>query len=292
MPILVLGSGSGLGHFIPAMCLADAINRAGSASAEVDVFESHLPDDKKAALQRIPQLYRSRPRLSEVGQRLASFLSPSIDPKVCENIVDSWHAREITQFVILSGYWDEILNAYAQRAARPYHSICIHIDSVTSPSWNAKFLNGKHFWWCHGANGHIAASLPAGVNGGVPWGQREPQLIWHGGGWGLQTRFERVAAVLSKGWHIVAIGSEIVKVPAHFSLRRVSSHPSWHPWKRNDLGNFTYPEMFLCTDADIPQSLGGTKRHLVGQWISRAQGIVGKPPAGQRLWNHSRQQPQ
>ncbi len=132
--IEILTSGVALGVHVPGLLLADRIREQGG-TANVSVLERLLSAETLATTARTKQAFHRDFRVALAGQKLARDASVAADEAAVAELLQSWHDRGVSRFVVFSGFWLAIVERYvAQYGAVPV-DVC-HVDSVQSPSFD------------------------------------------------------------------------------------------------------------------------------------------------------------
>src|SRR6202022_2589197 len=124
MDVLILASGMGLGHYVPALLLRDELRRRGRR-ADVRVFESLLDGDMHARIARTTAAYQSDFGKALVGQRLHGVLGATRQMSEPDGL-------DADRIVVFAGNWCPHLQA--MQAAK---IDLFHVDLSPSPSWSA-----------------------------------------------------------------------------------------------------------------------------------------------------------
>ena len=283
MGVLILASGMGLGHYIPALLLRDELRRKGR-HAEVRVFESELDDTTHAKIARTTAAYQSDFGKALVGQRLHGMFgaaSQALDAQALDRQALDTQALEPQEFdaaehiVVFAGYWCPYLLAV------PASKIdLIHVDLSPSPSWSAaadqvRLLkqNGARELWLSRKESTGRRLVLSEGHAPLSWAGRERRVLVHGGGWAIG----HLEAAIQQLCHIsvdVLLGSRPRLLGVAGDVRQFGSPANWQPWSAP--ADLPFPPLLQRTiDGDILIE-SGTRHHaldLLGKYIA----VVSKP---------------
>jgi hypothetical protein len=194
--IEILTSGVALGVHVPGLLLADRIREQGG-TANVSVLERLMPASTLATTARSKQAFHRDFRVALAGQKLARNASVATDEVLVRELLQDWHERGVSRFVVFSGFWLTLVSQYVAEYGSVPVDVC-HVDSVQSPSFDKAGtvdLPVQHVWLADADGLRIPCSIPVSREPAVPWSQRDQRLLVHGGGWGMGTYRERAASL-------------------------------------------------------------------------------------------------
>ncbi|GAA3567342.1 hypothetical protein [Kribbella ginsengisoli] len=228
--IEILTSGVALGVHVPGLLLADRLAEQGQA-ANVSVLERLMPPETLATTARSKQAFHRDFRIALAGQKLARDASVATEEAAVTALLDDWHARRVTRFVVFSGFWLPLVERYIAQYGEVPVDVC-HVDSVQSPSFDKAgptSLPVRHIWLADADNLTIPCSIPVSRDAAVPWREREQRLLVHGGGWGMGTYRERADDLLQAGFELDVVAYEDRDLSTK-GVRYFMIDPEWHPW--------------------------------------------------------------
>jgi hypothetical protein len=231
--IEILTSGVALGVHVPGLLLADRIREQGG-TANVSVLERLMSAETLATTARSKQAFHRDFRVALAGQKLARNASVATEDAAVESLMQSWHERGVTRFVVFSGFWLALVEQYVARFGPGPVDVC-HVDSVQSPSFDkagSTSLDVRHVWLADADAGLIPCSIPVSRELPVRWQERDRRLLVHGGGWGMGTYRERAGDLLAAGFDLDVVAYEDRDLSAA-GVRYFMIDPSWHPWLDN-----------------------------------------------------------
>nr|WP_042189981.1 hypothetical protein [Kibdelosporangium sp. MJ126-NF4]CEL19019.1 Similar to C-ter. fragment of UDP-glucuronosyltransferases, YpfP B.subtilis related [Kibdelosporangium sp. MJ126-NF4]CTQ95179.1 Similar to C-ter. fragment of UDP-glucuronosyltransferases, YpfP B.subtilis related [Kibdelosporangium sp. MJ126-NF4] len=224
--IEILTSGVALGVHVPGLLLADRLRERG-ADVTVSVLERLLPDETLATTTKMKWAFHRDFRVALAGQRVARDASVAVPADAQDAVLAAWKSRDVSKFVVFSGFWLPILERYPNADV----DIC-HVDSVVSPSFRKveTTLNPREIWLANAEKGKLPYSIPVTHEPPIPWHARERRLLVHGGGWGMGTYRERAAELRAHGFALDVIAYEQRDVRPDPAIRHFMMDPDWHPW--------------------------------------------------------------
>ncbi|OSM94524.1 hypothetical protein [Lonsdalea populi] len=276
--IAILTSGVALGVHVPGLLLARRLQEHHVAS-RVDVFEQLMRADKQEKINQSKQAFHRNFRVALAGQRLARDLMPELDEGALARLFSAWEQSGVKRFVVVSGFWQPIIQRYRQHHADIAVDRC-HIDSVTSPSFQCteSVPSARDIWLASAADGALPWSIPVSYADPIPWHQRSSRILAHGGGWGLGTYAERAPALAEQNIAIDIVAYHHDDI-TDTGCRYFMIDPDWRPWQ--DSG---FPPFGEVTGRDTPVSFQRRDDHHDSFELARqALGILSKPGGGTLL---------
>jgi hypothetical protein len=191
MTIEILTSGVALGVHVPGLLLADRLREKGVAVG-VSVLERLLPAQKLTTTATMKFAFHRDFRVALADQKMTGSPADSVEPAAVEELFADWRSRGVDRVVVLSGFWLPILAGYDCAI-----DVC-HVGSVSSPSFakTVTDLDVRHVWLA----GAIPCSIPVSHDPPLPWADREPRVLLHGGGWGMGTYRDHIDELPRDVW--------------------------------------------------------------------------------------------
>ncbi|GAB7046439.1 hypothetical protein JCM9534A_15650 [Catenuloplanes indicus JCM 9534] len=265
---------------VPGLLLSRRL-RALGVPARVNVLEALLPDDKRTVVAGLKRAYHRSYRFAQASRKLSGNTGTDVPADAAEALFAGWNDRGVSRFVVFSGYWLDLVRRYQERTRVPVPVDLCRGDALPMQSFltggvpgirdarevNLADLPGNCLPW----------TIPVTDEPPVPWPDRRPAVLVHGGGWGLGTYRERAGEIVAAG-----IGVDLVVYePAEevTGARRFMLDPDWHPWQDDGFPPWApvphdgSPPRFTRADAH-PQAFGLART---------ATAIVSKPGAGTLL---------
>lgn len=232
--LTVLGAGPGLGFLVPGAVVA--VRAGSSRPVDFDAIERLLPAARRDIARRTRSAFHRDFRLALLGQRAVRPMIDELDADLVEQLLEGWAREGRRHFVVLSGFWAELVERHLARtrvAAPRVHFL--HVDSAPSSSWGLVRERSpavNDVWFLHYDTGTLNYRLAVSDDSPVPWSGRESRLLAHGGGWGMGTYRERIAAIDRSRWPIDVLCYE----PADVDVSRTGTRhflldPAWCPWE-------------------------------------------------------------
>jgi hypothetical protein len=286
-PITVLGSGFGLGFYIPALLLDYEFRQVGQP-AEVVIFESFLVRNKQDQITSSRRDYHQNFAVALVAQRIPKDIRDSIDWEAVDALLDRWAREEREDFVVFSGHWIYILDLYRERrGAGRVRADILYVDAALSPSWKGtkKFLPDypdrySEKWMFDAENGVIHFRIPVNPRQPVlPYEGRPSRLVLHGGGWGMGTYLSKPAELEQQAYALDIVISEESEAGEPEAGRRYwMNDPGWEAWEKDpETGRPSFPRFGEVIRGEVPQFSHKPSHHLLYERIGAAKAIVSKP---------------
>jgi hypothetical protein len=267
----ILASGMGLGHYIPAVLFRDHLRRAGG-SVELYVFESFLDNHTRENIARTVAAYQRNFGMALVGQRLHHKFPNKAVPLTLPEL---WRFDEI---LVFSGYWCPFLHpAFAESTH------LLHVDSSYSPTWSAfggaaSSLVGhgaREVWLTRKDGLGCRITLPGLSSSPIPWCQREPTLVLHGGGWALGRLEQAVDILARRGFPVILLlGSRRFLENVVGDVRQIRIADGWQPWAAS--AEAPFPPLTVQTLAGCRSFITGVE-HGAFKLLRNARAVVTKP---------------
>ncbi len=275
----ILCSGIALGVYIPGLLLRDALEP--DIKAEIFVLENLFPENLQDNIIRNKEAFHSSMRIATKGHQKVTDLSSNCSDKELERLFDYWVNKEIQEFILISGYWQAIIEKF--KTIYPNYQInveCIHMDAVMANSWsnskNTK-LSCNHYQLFDGENNKINFTISQKSNVKL-FKEREDRVLLHGGGWGMGDYEEAIRCLLDRNLMInrVIYYKKEHKNLLNQSLVLLYLDEEWKPWVRNKDGEYTYPRMIELKEK---KEMNISRDSLYGN----VKAIVSKPGGGTLL---------
>jgi hypothetical protein len=284
--ITLLGSGVCLGVYGPALSTHAWFRERGIAS-ELVVLESCWREGPQTDLLRTKSAFHRDFRLAMMGQKMAKRAASTLDEAKVTALLAGWKREGRRRFVVFSGFWASILQRYLdcwQGEALDFE-IC-HMDAATPPSWQFNPVGGlaREVWLFQGSTNAISGFVEVSGGTPLPWRERSPRLVIHGGGWGLGTYREKVRGLNDRGVGLDAVayfGQDIEQLRNERN-RVYMIDPEWRAWQRTADGDHEFPP-FGAVEGDRAPVFQRSRRipHLFE--ISRRDWAIVSKPGGSTL---------
>lgn len=243
--IAVLTSGVALGVHVPGLLLSRRLAEQGVA-VRVHVLEAWWSPSDRERLTRSRDAFQRDFRLALATQQLRRRHDELVSREARRRIHAGWDRDGVSRFVVLSGFWLPIVDAYVrERGGGDGHGggtgggpavDTLHLDSVDSPSFTP-YADGAGAHRAVRLMDHPSGTLPWSVPvldaPAVPWERREDRVLVHGGGWSLGTYREaaRRLEAAGVGIDLVLGSSDPDPVTARGERTRCFRiDPGWNAW--------------------------------------------------------------
>jgi hypothetical protein len=174
-------------------------------------------------------------RMALMAQRLATDITNQLDTAEAERTLQRWRASERRRFVVFSGFWATLLHRYIRDyAPGPVAVDFCHVDSAPSSSWGLveKRLPGiRDVWFLHFETRAVHYRLDVNSAPPVPFAERAPRLLCHGGGWGMGTYRERTRTLAEHELLLDLLCYEHDELDALPGARHFILDPDWFPFR-------------------------------------------------------------
>lgn len=280
-PVTILTSGIGLGVYIPALLIQRQLAGFGVTTG-VEVLEEYYTADSLRRHVAHREACRRNFALAQMAHRMARPVQDNLDEARIGTLLDGWATEGRTDFIVWSGFWLPLLEAYRHRVPglRVRRDLC-RIDAEVSASFKVhRDLegDGTEIWLWNAADGAIHHEIPVTPEPPVPFAGRGNRLVVHGGGWGLGTYTDTLPA-LARAGHALDI---VVHDPAERRFfgpddRCWIVDPAWEPWHRNAAGHHVFPPVgAVARDGGVTYSQN-VDFHGFHRVIREARAVVSKP---------------
>jgi hypothetical protein len=280
-PVTILASAAGLGVYIPAIIMRQGLASEGVA-ADVEVVESYLSPEKQRALMASRAAQQQNFALAKIANRMARDVTDGLDPPRVDRLFDSWAEQGRRRFVVWSGFWLPLIEAYRSRYGFELRIDHCHIDADVSASFRLHApltQQGRDVWLWNGRRKELPYRIAVGEADAEPYAARDHALVVHGGGWGLGDYLETLPELAHTEYalHVVVSGQNAGQVRRRAMDRVFALRPQWEAWMRDEAGRHVFPPMleFSPSGAWIP--LGDPDRHAMHDVIRRSKAILSKP---------------
>ncbi len=279
--IKILTSAMGLGTYIPALHIADYLNR-NNYFADVEVFEDFFDELSLDKYTKTKAMFQSSYKAAVLGHKLASKkLNFILNDTTMDHILQKWKEEVIDTFIVLSGNWTSIVGRYMDCFSK-VKAIIVHMDVGVAPSWkdfdnqNGRFLE---IWPIDekGVN-YIIDNHFDEIPETSP-GKEQDKFFLHGGGWGMGTYSEKLkelSAILPNP--IITTINDRKEYQSHNNTTYYMIDPDWKPWQKNKNAAYDYPPMYKV-DHDI-ESIENDHSNGLYHLYHSCCGIISKPGGG------------
>ncbi len=244
MRLSLLCSGVALGVYVPGLLLRRDLSARG-VSADVFVLEELYPQEKHLTVARSKVAFHQNFRMAVAAHRMARDVTPHLEEAAVAALLDRWREEGRRSFVVLSGFWLPVLDAYEEMVPFPLQVELCHIDSVDSPSFRthaSRAVRRRSRRLLDAAAGQVPLSIWSTHAPPVPFAERPRRLLAHGGGWGMGTYAERAAELVQCHLELDVIVYQPEDVARRLpGCRYFMLEPGWHPWLRDASGEHTFP---------------------------------------------------
>lgn len=286
--ITILCSGVALGVYIPALLLRHQLEALGVA-AEVVLLEDLYSAAGLDALERLRDAFHRRFELAKIAQRMTAGVRPRFDRDRVDALLAGWRDEGRRELVVWSGFWMPLVEQYRARyAPDPVEVDLCRIDATVSPSFRGCPAPGpgdREIWFWNGRNRRLEHELAVTPEAPVPYAEREPRLVVHGGGWGLGNYREVAAELAAAGMaldRVVYRCDEADAAGGGAANRTFMVEPGWRPWRREPGEPPGLPPFGEVTGgaAGAGKFVRRAACHELYRIIRRSRAIVSKPGGG------------
>jgi hypothetical protein len=284
--ITILCSGVALGVYVPALVVSRQLRSRGLAS-EVVVLESLFGAEKQARILQNQAAFHHDFSVARMGQRMARDVRPSLDAARVERLYEAWLDDQRRLFIVCSGFWMPLLEAYRQRIAPArLWAHLLHMDAAVSASWSQATRDGllagyegyQPIWLFNRESGGLVYQLIDYPEPVIPYDQRPQRYLIHGGGWGMGTYQSKIPLLEAAGLDLDIIAYE----PREAATPRAGQRyfmvdPAWSPWHKNRLGEHEFPPMGEIVTGRPPQFSNRPDSHELLHLARQARAIISKP---------------
>lgn len=279
--ITLLGSGVCLGVYGPALSTHAWFQERGIAS-ELVVLESCWRDGPQADLQRTKSAFHRDFRLAMMGQKMARRATSTLDEAKVTALLAAWKREGRRRFVVFSGFWASILKRYEDgwQGEALDLEIC-HMDAATPPSWRLNSVGdlAREVRLFQGSTNAVSGFVEVSGGTPLPWRERLPRLVIHGGGWGLGTYREKVRALNDQGVALDAVAyfDQDVEPLRNERNRVYMIDPEWRAWQRTADGEHEFPPFAVVEGEGTPVFQRSRQVPHLFEISRRDWAIVSKP---------------
>ncbi|MFZ3495451.1 hypothetical protein ACODT5_19870 [Streptomyces sp. 5.8] len=233
--ITVLTSGVALGVHVPGLLLSRRLAER-DVPVRVQVLEAWWDQSDRDRLMRSRDAFQRDFRLALATQRLRRRHDELVPQEARRRIHTEWDRDGVRHFVVLSGFWLPIVDAYVRERGGRVKVDTLHLDAVDSPSFTP-YADEAGTHRAVRLMDHLSQTLPWTVpvldGPPVPWEEREERVLVHGGGWSLGTYREAAGRLTAAGLAIdLVLGSadaDPVTAPGE-RTRCFRIDPGWNAW--------------------------------------------------------------
>lgn len=286
----ILCSGFGLGFYNPGLIVGYQLQQRGIPT-EVLVFESFVQKEKQDKIVDSRKAYHDNFALALIATKLPRDIRDSFDPERISLMLDQWAAEERRTFIALSGHWVYVLDLYRERLGASADELevdLLYVDSDLSPSWKSlkKYVPDyaaryREVWLYASASGRIDLHLRVGEHDPLPFADRDPRYVIHGGGWGMGTYQSKIPALEQQGLALDIVAYEPAEADRQIPGNRYyMNDPTWFAWIKGDAGGHEFPRFGEIQPGIAPSYASLPSHHGLYDVIRRAKGIISKPGAG------------
>lgn len=285
--VSVLGSGVNLGVYIPAMLVARRLESLGIA-AEVEVIESCYQDAERDKLWQHKKAYHQNFSLALMAHRMVSDIRPSLDPQRLDALLDRWQTQDRRRFIVWSGFWLPILDAYRARlGGAPCDIDLCRIDAVVSASFQPYadvepelLQNGREVWLWPWHERRLDFEIPVGDQPPLPWAEREARFVIHGGGWGLGNYQRLIPELQAAGFDLDIIAYELAETHDIADGNRCFMvQPGWAAWQLETGERAEFPPFGPVRDGE-GDFRNRDSQHELFDTVRRSRAVISKPGGG------------
>ncbi|MBO9596362.1 MAG: UDP-glucuronosyltransferase, partial [Cohnella sp.] len=204
--VTLLCSGFGLGLYVPGLLIAKRLRRLG-VQADVCVFENViLPNKLDQVLRSKQACHRSFP-FAQFSAKMPMDMTSTVDDEAIDALLDQWAAEGRREFLVFSGHWLHVVNRYRDKVhPETVNAEIVYVDCGLPPSWTSlkhfepNYAAGYRETWIYDTE-KMALALPIAVNDAppLPYREREPRFVIHGGGWGMGTYQNKIPEWRARG---------------------------------------------------------------------------------------------
>jgi len=287
--VVVLCSGFGLGFYIPGLLISEKLRCMG-ATAEVEVFESLLSENKIDMVEKSRRAYHANFDVALASLKVPSDIRESLNRPALELLLARWQGEDRRDFICLSGHWVPVLERYRElRKDVPIRADLLHLDADIAPSWSqfrklrADYaMPYREVRLYDDVRMRVLYSVDVGGGPPLPYSARNDRLVVHGGGWGIGTFQEHISDLRHTEYALdIICYTRPDTVAATNGRRYFMDDPNWRTWHRNADGEHTFPPFGeVVSDSQTTSFARQTRRHGLYGRICGSLGIVSKPGAG------------
>ncbi len=286
--ISILCSGVALGVYVPGLLLGESIARNGGVY-DAFVVESLFSEDKLEMVMRNKKAFHASFRIALTGQKIPNNIESSIDEEKKSSLFRRWKEEGRHKFIVFTGFWLKLLEEYlvlAGIAGEKAQITIFHMDGELSVSWKAvkeKLAEYANVWIFSGEENKVNGRIAIEDDCVVPFYERGERYVIHGGGWGMGTYRERMAALHEQSLPLDLIlydhGEYLENEP---QIRQYLLDPLWRPWETDSKGRLQFPRFGRVLDKDRIEYFSQSS-HGIFHLIKNSRAIISKPGGGTLL---------
>lgn len=278
----LLSSGVTLGTYVPAVMLENQMISKGM-NADTFVLETYFKESAKEKLKALKKQIHQSFSFAKMAQKVSSDIKSSYDETKLQELFEQWKANDSLQLVVFSGFWisiiDQFVDAYSHQLDIDVQ--IVHMDASPSASWklhknpNPAYHNN---WMFNLANEEVAHTIgiPQSI---VPFSNRKPEVLIHGGGWGIGTYQKTLQSSIANHYHLNMVAYEEGDMLSNVSISYFQQQPGWNAWVKNEHGKHTFPPMIVkdykSDHESIEQEYHGCSP--IFRIVQQSQAIISKP---------------
>jgi hypothetical protein len=248
--------------------------------ADVEVLERYFTAESRAQLALHRRAYRDNFDLALMAHRMTRDVLHCVERLALEQLLHTWRCEGRRRFVVWSGFWLPVLQQYRDslRGAELNVDIC-RIDAAVSASFKVHGdagLGAADIWLWNGEERRIVHEIHVLPDEPIPFDQREPRLVVHGGGWGLGTYRDVLTELESTPYALDVVIFDPDERRSRPNDRYFMSDPAWSPWQQ-DPANPTFPPLGQVTEEQPIVYSSSDDVHELHCIIRSGRAIVSKP---------------
>lgn len=279
-PLTILTSAVGLGIYLPALFIQRRSAREGYP-AEVEVIEAHYLEPKQQAHLANRDAQQRNFALAKIANRMVRDVADCLDTVRIDALFARWAEQGRVRFVVWSGFWLPLLDAYRRYSGLPLRIDRCHIDAALSASFRIHpglDDRSREIWLWNWERRELGYRIAIGEAPARSFAQRDPALVLHGGGWGLGTYLDTIEELSRSAYALNVIVSQVhARPPMREGDRHFALDPGWRAWVRNDEGEHDYPPMYEVGADGARRRLEDTGHPAMHEVIRGAKAIISKP---------------
>jgi hypothetical protein len=280
-PATILASAAGLGVYIPAIVMRQGLAGKGVV-ADVEVVEGYFLPEKQRALVASRAAQQQNFALAKIANRMARGVADCFDASRVDRLFDTWAEQGRHRFVVWSGFWLPLIEAYRSRCGFGLHVDHCHIDADVSASFKLHASlrhQGRDVWLWNWQRRELPYRIAVGETEVERYADREQALVVHGGGWGLGGYLDTLPELAHTEYalHVVGPGQGAGRARRREGDRLFALKPHWEAWMRDEAGNHVFPPMMELSAAGEWMPMADTGHHAMHGVIRRSKAIVSKP---------------
>lgn len=280
--ITLLCSGSSLGTYIPAM-LIDRQLKTENFTTELLVIENYFIEEKRKNINLHKQLFHKNFSAALLSQKLTETSpKPPLDEILVNELLKTWQDEERLKFIVFSGFWMHVVEEYDRRVGSGKISVdTCFMDAEIPLSWKNTKIDAEYarpVWFFSHKEKKLVHKINIAGKTPIPYEERQPRFIVHGGGWGLGTFSSKIPELEKQGLllDLIVYAPEEAKNIKEGN-RAFMVDPLWSPWHRNGKGEHEFPPFAEIKPGGKLQYTNHEEYHEIFDLIRQSRGIVSKP---------------